>query len=124
MLPYFNNVCSLICTLLELFSKHAIKAESISSQVKQFVSIQQKKRQFSNLRTYLHSLIIITSNAKCDCGFHHIFRPKLVWILFCQIVRHSIIQPQFSGTNLLGAHFVRGSFSPKIASTLCESLAQ
>ena len=29
----------LVCTLLQLFSKHAINAESISFQVKQFVSI-------------------------------------------------------------------------------------
>ena len=90
----------LVCTLLQLFSKHAIKVESISFQVKQFVSILQKI-QFSNL----HSLIIITSNTKCDCGLHYTFTQNLFGVyLFGQIVCHPIICPYFSGALLSGAH--------------------
>ena len=103
MLSYFDNICSLVCTLLQLFSKHAIKAKSISFQIKKFLCTQQTI-QFSNLPIYLHSLIIITSNAKCDCGFHHIFCPKLVRSLFGQIVRRAWIRSYFSGAHLSGAH--------------------
>ena len=47
------------------------------------------------LQTYLYSLIIITPNTKCDCGFRHIFHQKLVQSLFGQIVRRPIIRPHF-----------------------------
>ena len=115
MLPYFNNICSLVCTLLQLFLKHAIKTESISIQMKQFVSIN-KKIQLIKLRTYLHSLVIITSNIKCDCGLHHIFRPKLVRSLFlrpnCPLVHYpaSFIRCSFVRGPFVRCPFVRDSF--------------
>ena len=62
------------------------------------------------LQTYLYPLIIITPNTKCDCGFCHIFRQKLVRSLFGQIVRRPIIRPHFFGAYFFWNPFVRGPF--------------
>ena len=104
MLPYFNNTSSLV---LNNNLKHAIKAESISFQVKQFIVSIYQKIQFSKLRTYnfIYSLIINTSNSKCDCDFIISFAQNLFEVyLFDHTVRRPISRPHLSGTHSSGAH--------------------
>ena len=67
----------LVWKLLQLFLKHAIKAELI------LLAICQHLAKYTIFKiTNLHSLIIITPNTKCDCVLHYIFCSKLVWSLF------------------------------------------
>ena len=71
------------------------------------------------LQTYLYSLIIITPKTKCDCGFRHIFCPKLVRRLFGLIDRLPIIRPRFSRAHFFWNPFVRCIFVPFVLVPIC-----
>ena len=63
------------------------------------------------LQTYLYSLIIITPNTKCECGFRNIFCQNLFKV-FGQIVSRLIIRPHFSGAHFFWDPFVGCPFAP------------